>query len=120
MAEAMLDMMRNPLPLPQWACIKGELPPSNFEALPGAIVLERLQKDQIPYLTRLFEEWHGNGTQRDFEPHRLEAHRQCPGLTALWSQPFMASYLVADGQLVIRFRTGDHGTEVATDMIPKH
>ena len=118
-AEAMLKMMRNPLPLSQWACIKGERPLSNFEALPGAVVHERLRKEQIPYLTRLFERWRDESGHEDFEAYRQEAHRHCAGLSALWSQPFQAAYKVADGQLLIRFRATDDGIEVATDLIPK-
>jgi len=118
-AEAMLAMMQNPLPLAHWACFKNDGPQSNFHALPGAIVLERLRKEQLPYLTRIFDRWHDEHEHEDFDTYQREAHHRCPGLTALWSQPFMAAYVVADGQLVIRFRAGEQGTEVATDLILK-
>ena len=118
-AEALLDMMRSPLPLAQWACFTAERPHVDFGALPGAVVWERLQKDQIPYLIRLFERWQDARAHGDFEACRLAAYRDCEGLTALWSQPFQAAYKVADGQLLIRFRTGETGTEVAYDLIPE-
>ena len=118
-AEAMLDFMNNPLPLAQWACFRSERPTADFEALPGALVLERLRKDQIPYLSRLFKSWLDEPEDADFEEYRLAAYRFCAGLNALWSQPFQAAYRVADGQLLIRFRATEDGVEVATDLIPK-
>lgn len=116
--EAMLVVMCNPLPLPQWACFKQEYAQADFEALSGEVVWERLQKTQLPYLLRLFERWQGTQAQEDFEVHRLDAHRHCAGLTALWSQPFQAAYRVKGGQLLIRFRATETGTEVAHDFIP--
>jgi len=118
-AEAMLDMMRNPLPIDQWACIRRLRPQFDFKALPGSVAYERLRKDQVPYLTRLFEMWNAQPECTDFDEYRFEAHLNCGGLEALWSQPFRASYKVADGELVIRFRATDTGTEVAIDIIPK-
>ena len=118
-AEALLDMMQAPLPLTQWACFKADRPRADFEALPGAAVWERLQKEQLPYLIELFERWQGAQAHEDFEVCRLEAHRRCAGLTALWSQPFRAAYRVADGRLLLRFRTTESGTEVAYDIIPE-
>jgi predicted RNA-binding Zn-ribbon protein involved in translation (DUF1610 family) len=118
-AEAMLDLMKNPLPPTQWACVRSERPRADFEVLPGGAVLERLRKEQLPYLTGLYERWLAEPKGADFEAYRLEAHRHCAGLTALWNQPFQAVYRVLDGQLLIRFRTTEKGTEVATDLIPK-
>jgi len=117
-AEAMLDFMNNPLPLPQWACFRDERPRHDFEALPGAIVAGHLRQDQIPYLTRLFERWADESERMDYEEYRQAAYRHCAGLSASWKQPFQASYKVADGQLLIRFRAGENGTEVAVDLIP--
>jgi len=118
-AEALLDMMRSPLPLAQWACFTADRPHADFGALPGAVVLEHLQKEQIPYLIRLFERWQDAQAHGDFEACRLAAYRDCEGLTALWSQPFQAAYKVADGQLLIRFRATENGTDVAHDLIPE-
>ncbi len=118
-AEAMLELMNNPLPLSQWACFQTERPPSDFEALPGAVVWERLQKEQLPCLKDLFERWQKAQAYNDFEAYRQEAHRLCPGLTTLWNQPFQAAYRVADGQLLIRFRATETGTATAHDLIPE-
>ena len=118
-AEALLGMMCNPLPLAQWACFKTERPRADFETLPGTVVWERLQKEQLPYLIQLFEQWQGVKAHEDFEAYRLDAYRHCAGLTALWSQPFQAAYKVVDGQLLIRFRATETGTEVAYDIIPE-
>ena len=118
-AEALLEMMQNPLPLVQWACFQAECPRTDFEALPGTIAWERLLKEQVPYLIQLFERCQGAQAHDDFEACRLDAHRHCAGLTALWSQPFQAAYRVADGQLLLRFRATENGTEVAYDIIPE-
>ena len=117
-AEAMLDFMNNPLPLTQWACFRDERPRRDFEALPYAMAVERLRKEQIPYLTRLFERWANEGERMDFEEYRQAAYRHCAGLSALWKQPFQAAYKVADGRLLVRFRATDDGIEVAFDLIP--
>ena len=116
-AEALLDMMRSPLPLAQWSCFTAKRPNDDFRALPGEIIWERLQIEQIPYLSRLFERWQDAQAHEDFEACRLAAYRDCEGLTALWSQPFQAIYDVADGQLLIRFRATENGTEIAHDLI---
>ena len=116
-AEALLEMMQNPLPMVQWACFKADHPRADFETLPGAVVWERLQEDQLPYLIQLFEQWQVAQTHENFEAYRLNAHRHCAGLTALWSQPFQAAYRVADGQLLLRFRATETGTDVAYDVI---
>lgn len=116
-AEAMLVVMRNPLPLPQWACLKQEYAQADFEALSGEAVWERLQQVQLPYLIRLFERWRSIQDQEDFEVYRLDAQCQCAGLTALWDQPFHATYRVKDGHLLIRFRATETGTKVTHYLI---
>jgi len=64
-AEAMLAIMQNPLPLTRWSCFRDERPRFDFEALPGAIARDQLRKDQIPYLIRLFERWNAEPEPRD-------------------------------------------------------
>ena len=117
-AEAMLDFMHNPLPLQQWALFHDGRPVSNFKALPGALVWERLQKQQVPYLMDLYERWLGAQGKEDFEAYRAEAYQHCPGLTHLWLQPFQAVYRVCEGQLLVRFRKNETGVETAHDVIP--
>lgn len=116
--EAVLEMMRCPMPLEFWACFKAECPKSDFEALPGAVVMERLQKEQVPYLRGIFEEWQAARDKVDFNVYRVKAYTECAGLTSLWSHPFQAIYDVADGKVLVRFRATDNGTEVALDLIP--
>ena len=118
-AEAMLIFMNNPLPLTQWNCILSQRPPSDFESLPGEVVIEYLWKEQIPYLTQLYERWITEPQGSDFEDHRLEAHLFCAGLTELWYQPFAADFKALNSRVKVRFRTTENGTEVAVSLIPK-
>lgn len=117
-SEAMLDLMRNPLPLHQWVFFQGGRPISNFKTMPGEIVLIRLQKEQVPYLMDLYRRWLDADGTEDFEAHRAEAYLHCPGLTHLWLQPFQAAYQVCEGQLLLRFRQTEAGIEIAHDVIP--
>ncbi len=117
-AEAMLDLMQNPLPLHDWALFHDGRSISNFKALPAEIVWARLQKEQVPYLTELYKRWLGTQGREDFEAYRADAYRHCPGLTHLWLQPFQAVYRVCEGQLLVRFRKTDAGVETAHDVIP--
>mgnify|MGYP001272991110 CR=1 FL=1 len=116
--EAVLEMMQSPMPLEFWACFKAERSKSDFEALPGAVVMEHLQKEQVPRLRRIFEEWQAVRDKVDFNVYRVKAYTECAGLTSLWSHPFQAVYDVADGKVLVRFRATESGTEVALDLIP--
>ena len=117
-AEAMLDLMQNPLPLNQWALFHDGRPISNFKLMPGPLVWDRLQKQQIPYLMDLYRRWLDAEGKEDFEAYRAEAYRHCPGLTHLWLQPFQVIYQVCEGQLLVRFKKSDAGVETAHDVIP--
>ena len=117
-SEAMLDLMRNPLPMHQWAFFQEGRPISNFKTMPGEIVRVRLQKEQVPYLTDLYRRWLDVDGKEDFEAYRAEAYLHCPGLTHLWLQPFQAAYQVCEGQLLLRFRKAEAGIEIAHDVIP--
>ena len=116
-AEAMLDFMRNPLPLHQWAFFQEGRPISNFKSMPGPLVWERLQKQQLPYLMDLYKRWLDMEGREDFEAYRAEAYLHCPGLTHLWLQPFQAVYNVFEGQLLLRFRKTGDDVEIAHDLI---
>ena len=78
-AEAMLDFMQNPLPLDQWACFLPERPQEDFKELSGAEAWERIKKEQLPFLVRLYERWLVDSAQDDFGAYRAEAYRHCPG-----------------------------------------
>jgi len=113
----MLDLMRNPLPLHQWAFFQEGRPISNFKTMPGEIVMVRLQKEQVPYLIDLYKRWLVVEGKEDFEAYRAEAYLHCPGLTHLWLQPFQAVYNVYEGQLLLRFRKSGNDVEIAHDLI---
>ena len=116
-AEALLAFMNNPLPLSEWACFLTDLPQGNFEAVPGEEAWKEIEETQLPFLKDLFERWLAHETQADCGAYRLEARRNCKGLTELWTRPFAATYKVADGALLVRFRRVNDQTEAAHDVV---
>ena len=100
-AEAMLDFMRNPLPLECWAQFREGEATADFKAVPGEEALKTIKAEHVPRLIRIFQQWKA-GT--DFKTLRIAAMKECPGLTQIWEEPFQALYTVADGEIVIRFR----------------
>lgn len=109
-AEALLDMMSNPLPLACWAAFREQPPKSDLKTLTSREAMERVREERVPFLTELYERWQAAPPDTDFEAYRREAVRNCPGLTQIWEQPFQAKYCTADGYLLIEFRTNDEGT----------
>ena len=103
MEEAMLKFMHNPLPLREWACFRPTLLPSDFKALTAEAIWERVQDTQLSFLMNLYERWQDEHEYEDFSDYRAAAFESCPGLTALWAQPFRAEYAAADGKPVLRF-----------------
>ena len=67
-------------------------------------------------LMNLYERWQDEHEYDDFSDYRVAAFESCPGLTALWAQPFRAEYVAADGTLVLRFRLTDESIEIAADI----
>ena len=116
-AEAMLDFMRNPLPLECWAFLREEQGGVDFKALPGEEAMKTIKAEHIPRLIRVFQKWKAGGV--DFKDLRSEAIRECPGLTQIWDQPFQALYQVAEGEIVVRFREKGDTVEVAADLLQK-
>lgn len=116
-AEAMLDFMRNPLPLECWAFFREETPAGDFKALPGEEAMQTIKAEHVPRLIRIFQKWKAGDV--DFKALRSEAIRECPGLTQIWEQPFQALYEVADGEIVVRFREQGDAVEVAADLLKK-
>ena len=114
--EALLKFMHNPLPMREWACFRPTPLPSDFKTLPAEQIWERVQDTQIPFLLNLYERWQDEHDYEDFSDYRSAAFESCPGLTALWAQPFRAEYAAAGGKLVLRFRFTDEGIEVAADI----
>ena len=114
--EALLKFMNNPLPMCEWAYFRSRQKPSDFKTLPAEQIWERVQDTQLPFLMNLYERWQDEHDYEDFNDYRAAAFESCPGLTALWAQPFRAEYVAADGKLVLRFRFTDYGIEVAADI----
>ena len=116
-AEAMLDFMRNPLPIEDWAFFREDTPDADFKAVPGEEALKTIKAEHVPRLIRVFRKWKACGV--DFAEIRSEAIRECPGLTQIWERPFQALYQAADGEIVVRFREKGNTVEVAVDLLKK-
>ena len=114
--EAMLKFMHNPLPMCEWAYFRLKQKASDFKTLPAEQIWKRVQDAQLSFLMNLYERWQDEHEYEDFNDYRADAFESCPGLTALWAQPFRAEYAAADGTLVLRFRFSDEGIEVAADI----
>ena len=116
-AEAMLDFMRNPLPIENWALFRAEPVESDLKDLPGKEVWERICMVHGPILIDLYKRWTREAPGASFTPYRWEAFKRCPGLTEIWEQPFQAKYSVADGELILRLRHTEEGVEIAADLL---
>ena len=114
--EALLKFMSNPLPMREWACLRPTQRASDFKTLSAEAIWERVQETQIPFLMNLYNRWQEEHEYEDFNDYRADAFESCPGLTALWAQPFRAEYAAYNGKLVLRFRLTDVGIEVAADI----
>lgn len=115
-AEAMLDFMKQKMPLSQWSVFRPVCPPSGFESLPAEEVLRTVMKEQKDQLVHAFRMCRDD--PENTEEYRYEAFETCPGLTELWTDPFYVKYKAADGIVLIRFRTADDGTtELAADIV---
>ena len=115
-AEAMLDFMRNPLPLECWALFRDGEGTADFKAVPGEEAMKTIKAEHVPRLIRIFKAWK-DGT--DFKALRPQALKDCPGLTQIWEEPFQALYEVADGEIVVRFRQKGDAVEIAADLLKK-
>ena len=115
-AEAMLDFMRNPLPIEQWAAFREDVPRADFKDISGKEALKIVRAEHIPRMIRIFRESKAGDT--DPASLRSEAIRECPGLTQIWLQPFQALYRTADGEILVRFRQNGSGVEIACDLLP--
>ena len=115
-AEAMLDFMRNPLPLECWTLFRDGEGTADFKAVPGEEAMKTIKAEHVPRLIRIFKAWK-DGT--DFKALRPQALKDCPGLTQIWEEPFQALYEVADGEIVVRFRQRDDAVEIAADLLKK-
>ncbi len=118
-AEALLQMMSNPLPLACWAAMREQPPKSDLKTLPGAEAMERVRAEQVSFLTELYERWRAEPLGAEFEAYRREAVRECPGMTRMWEQPFSVEYATATGRLLIQFSTAEGQTRVRGFVIDR-
>lgn len=118
-AEALLDFMKNPLPIAEWAIFHPERPAGDFKATAGEDAWKEIQAEQAPFLIRLFKRWEKELPDADFTPYRYEAQKMCKGLAQIWERPFHVTYEVADGTLMLRLQREEDGVQVTCDMIRK-
>ena len=119
MTEAMLDMMRNPLPLEQWAAFKNTGPEFDFKALSMQEVVGRVLGGHTDELLRLHSAWVHRTEGQVFEIYREQALKACIGMVDLWEIPFCAVYQARDGQVLVRLRWDGNKSEIAVDTIPE-
>ena len=119
MTEAMLDMMRNPLPLEQWAVFKNTGPELDFKALSMQEVVGRVLGSQTDELLRLHSAWVHRTEGQSFVALREQALKACPGIVDLRENPFCAVYRAKDGQVLIRLRWDGNKSEIAVDTLPE-
>ena len=119
MSEAKLAFMGNPMPLTQWACFKPRRPDGDFKAATGEEAWGEIQETQLDYLKDVFTAWINGDTQNHFAEQRIDVKERCKGLKEIWEQPFMVTYAVRDGELVLRFRMNDGRIEIAHDVTGK-
>ena len=110
MDEAKLAWMRNPGTVYSWAALQPRKPQSDFKALRGKQVWERIQKEQGSEILKLYHH-HTHGVSD--EEVQYEAFEELPGLTQIWTEPFHLRYKVADGEIVVRLQ----GNEFVADLV---
>lgn len=115
-AEALLDFMKQELPITMWAMFRPVRQPSGFGSMPAADVLAKVMHEQIDTLTHIFKLCAADPDHQD--EYRAEAYESCQGLTELWTEPFTARYDSKDSPVVLRFRMTDDGEiEVAGNIL---
>lgn len=116
--EAMLDFMRNPLPIEDWACVQKRFD----DFMPDTIEehMDVIAHNHIPFLTTLYQRWLDESDHADFREFRNVARKHCPGLTELWTEPFQAEYKAKDGsRVLVRFRVKDNEIQYIVDVMTK-
>ena len=115
-AEALLDFMKQELPLTMWALCRPLRPASGFESMSAEDVLARVMTEQMSTLIALFKQCEADPDNRD--EYRAEAYETCPGLTELWTEPYTARYDSKDSPVMLRFRMTDSGdVQVAANIL---
>ena len=117
-AEALLDFMKQELPLTLWAAFRPLRPASRCSSMPAADVMEKVLHSQIETLTEIFKKC--TAFPENSEEYRAEACERCPGLTELWTEPFMARFDSKDNPVLLRFRMTDNGeVEYTVNILEK-
>ena len=107
-SEAMLEKMSQVYPLTSWAALQPVRPAGDFKAQHASVAMAEVIRTQIDTLTDVYKRCQSD--PRNAEWYRLETFESCPGLTELWTQPFMAKYTASDGAVTVRFKTDEDGT----------
>ena len=113
--ESLRDYMNAPLDLEEWHCMQ---PRKMYQVPDIAASMELIEFMHIPLLEILYLDWLSAGSPSDFRTYRERARAECPGVTQLWTEPFVAQYDTMDAPVMIRFRTTDDGrTEFSADIM---
>ena len=115
--ESVLSFMNNPLPVEDWAIFNPDKHDTDFKDTPGEQAWEQIQKEQTRILQELYVRWLSEKAGADFKPYRKEALRRCPGLSFMMERPFSAVYKVAEGELVLRFKSTAKGVKISKDIL---
>lgn len=116
MDEAKLAFMHAPGSLYSWAGLQPEKPASDFKALPGKKVWERICREQNTTLSDLYKRYEQGESSEEI---RLCAFESCPGLTQIWTEPFQMNYEASDGTVAIKFKRAADGLEMEADLIER-
>jgi hypothetical protein len=109
--------MNSPLPIEEWAVFNDRSHRDDFKDTPGEQAWEQIQKEQTQILEELYVRWLSEKAGADFKPYRKEALRRCPGLSFMMERPFSAVYKVAEGELVLRFKSTSKGVKISKDLL---
>lgn len=115
MDEAKLAFMRNPGTLYGWAAFQPEKPESDFPKTECAEAWRRIQERWAEEILRLYRRF-GDG-ELDSDDARFEAFETLPGLTQIWTRPFMLRFDCADGYLLVQARENGGRTELIANRM---
>ena len=116
--EAVLAIMKQDIPLSQWAYFQPQRPEGDLKAQPASEAMLEIVRTQSDKLLRLYRLCRDDPENAEW--YRLEAFESCPGLTELWTEPFQTKYAAADGAVLIRFKTDDgDDVKMAANVVEK-
>ena len=109
--------MNSPLPIEEWSVFNDRSHRDDFKDIRGEHAWEQIQKEQTRILEELYVRWLSEKAGADFKPYRKEALHRCPGLSFMMERPFSAVYKVAEGELVLRFKSTAKGVKISKDIL---